>query len=93
MSRSVSSREVRLHDQDGLCRVNPTYKCPVKCREVTVKKKRVETFRNIRYVASPDRNIYIIIQKNRASCTTRLARSRSPIIQEVKGVIMLSFTV
>ena len=23
--------------------------CPVKCREVTVKKKRVETFRNIRY--------------------------------------------
>ena len=46
-----------------------------------MKKKRVETFRNIRYVASPDRNIYIIyIQKNRASCTTRLARSRSPII-------------
>ena len=24
--------------------------CPVKCREVTVKKKRVETFRNIRYL-------------------------------------------
>ena len=23
--------------------------CPMKCREVTVKKKRVETFRNIRY--------------------------------------------
>ena len=41
-----------------------------------MKKKRVETFRNIRYVASPDRNI----QKNRVSCTTRLARSRSPII-------------
>ena len=45
-----------------------------------MKKKRVETFRNIRYVASPDRNIIIYIQKNRASCTTRLARSRSPIM-------------
>ena len=34
----------------SLCRVNPTFTvCPVKCREVTVKKKRVETFRNIRY--------------------------------------------
>ena len=42
MPRSVSSREVRLHVQDELrCIV-----CPVKCREVTVKKKRVETFRN-----------------------------------------------
>ena len=30
--------------------VNPSKLCPVKCREVTVKKKRVETFRNIRYV-------------------------------------------
>ena len=46
--RSVSSREVRLHDQDALCRVNPAFTvCPVKCREVTVKKKRVETFRKI----------------------------------------------
>ena len=34
----------------GLCRVNPACTvCPVKCREVTVKKKRVETFRNIQY--------------------------------------------
>ena len=37
MPRSVSSREVRLHVQDELV-------CPVKCREVTVKKKRVETY-------------------------------------------------
>ena len=42
-----------------------------------MKKKRVETFRNIRYVQRPTYNIYI--QKHRASCTTRLARSRSPI--------------
>ena len=53
MSRSVSSREVRLHDQDELdwtlpCESN-VHSGPVKCREVTVKKKRVETFRNIRY--------------------------------------------
>ena len=41
VSRSVSSREVRLQEKDG---VNPAFKlCPVKCREVTVKKKRVET--------------------------------------------------
>ena len=40
---------VRLHVQDELV-------CPVKCREVTVKKKRVETFRNIRY---GDGRIYI----------------------------------
>ena len=33
----------------ALCRVNPafTVACPVKCREVTVKEKRVETFRKI----------------------------------------------
>ena len=46
--RSVSSREVRLHDQDALCRVSS--QCvsrELKCREVTVKKKRVETFRKI----------------------------------------------
>ena len=54
MSRSVSSREVRLHDQDELDWTLPNVQCyikvcPVKCREVTVKKKRVETFRNIRY--------------------------------------------
>ena len=51
MSRSVSSREVRLHDQDELDWTLPCQRsvCPVKCREVTVKKKRVETFRNIRY--------------------------------------------
>ena len=56
MSRSVSSREVRLHDQDELDRTLPCESnvhrltvCPMKCREVTVKKKRVETFRNIRY--------------------------------------------
>ena len=43
----------------GLCRVNPAFTvCPVKCREVTVKKKRVETFRNIRY---GDGRIYIYI--------------------------------
>ena len=61
MSRSVSSREVRLHDQDELdwtlpCESNvhsAIYVCTVKCREVTVKKKRVETFRNIRYVQRP----------------------------------------
>ena len=51
VSRSVSSREVRLHDQDELDWTLPYVHsvCPVKCREVTVKKKRVETFRNIRY--------------------------------------------
>ena len=44
----------------GLCRVNPTFTvCPVKCREVTVKKKRVETFRNIRYVQHPPARRYI----------------------------------
>ena len=50
MSRSDSSREVRLHDQDGLDRTlscESTYRactvCPV--HEMTVKKKRVETFR------------------------------------------------
>ena len=48
MSRSVSSREVRLHDQDELdwtlpCEIQRSV-CPVKCREVTMKKKRVETF-------------------------------------------------
>ena len=54
MSRSVSSREVRLHDQDELDCTSPCESsvhsaivCPVKCREVTVKKKRVETFRKI----------------------------------------------
>ena len=56
MSRSVSSREVRLRDHDELdwtlpCEssVHGAPVCPVKCGELTVKKKRVETFRNIRY--------------------------------------------
>ena len=45
VSRSVSSREVRLHDQDEL-----DWALPCESREMsTVKKKRVETFRNIRY--------------------------------------------
>ena len=53
MSRSVSSREVRLHDQDEFDWTLPCESsvhvlvCPVKCQEVTVKKKRVETFRKI----------------------------------------------
>ena len=52
MSRSVSSREVRLHDQDELdcalpCESFTVLYSLVKCREVTVKKKRVETFRKI----------------------------------------------
>ena len=42
VSLSVSSREVRLHDQDD--RVKSSVQCPVKCREVTVKKKRVEIY-------------------------------------------------
>ena len=57
MSRSVSSRKVRLHDQDELdwtlpCESNVHSAISVS-REVTVKKKRVETFRNIRYVQRP----------------------------------------
>ena len=39
--------------------MNPAFTvCLVKCREVTVKKKRVQTFRNIRY---GDGRIYIYI--------------------------------
>ena len=53
MSRSVSGREVRLHDQHELDWTLPCERvhsaiyivCSVKCRAVTVKKKRVETFR------------------------------------------------
>ena len=56
MSRSVSSREVRLRDH-----VDWRSLCPVKCGEVTVKKKRVETFRNIRYGDGRIYYIYIII--------------------------------
>ena len=58
--------------------VNPAFKlCPMKCREVTVKKKRVETFRTIRYLDHGS-SIHLYIQTARASCTTRWARSRSP---------------
>ena len=42
--------------------------CPVKCREVTVKKKRVETFRNIRY---GDGRISIIGERERAYLYSR----------------------
>ena len=63
----------------GLCRVNPAFTvCPVKCREVTVKKKRVETFRNIRY---GDGRIYI----GRAGASPPLARAVC-----VKTSVMLS---
>ena len=49
---------VTMMSLTGLCRVNPAFTvCPVKCREVTVKKKRVETFRDIRY---GDGRIYYI---------------------------------
>ena len=39
----------------GLCRVNPAFTvCPVKCREVTVKKKRVGTFSMVTVVYLSD---------------------------------------
>ena len=75
MSRSVSSREVRLRDHDELdwtlCE-SSVHVCPVKCREVTVKKRRVET---IRY---GDGRIYYIYRQ-RSSCESPGgARSGSP---------------
>ena len=40
----------------------------------------LELRRTLRHTSTPDIYIYIYKQKNRASWTTRLARSRSPII-------------
>ena len=56
----------------GLCRAKsiPAL-CPVKCREVTVKKKRVETFRNIRYGDGR-----IIIHTDSAAAVVGLALAR-----------------
>ena len=54
VSRSVSSREVRLHVQDELLPCDPNAVCPVKCRGDGEKEVR----RNIRY---PVGRIYIII--------------------------------
>ena len=60
-----------------LCRVNP--ESPVKCREVTVKKKRVETFRNIRYGDGRIYYHYYYIYRQRSSCESPGgARSGSP---------------
>ena len=77
--RSVSSREVRLHDQDALCRACESSVhsvCPVKCREVTVKKKRVETFRKI-YGMVTVVYIYILLlgERERAHLVLRLGRA------------------
>ena len=61
---------VTMMSLTGLCRVNPAFTvCPVKCREVTVKKKRVETFRNIRY---GDGRISIITQYGSTVYTRRM---------------------
>ena len=48
-SDSVARRSLSSLEKPGFpCPVRAVL-CPVKCRQVTVKKKRVETFRNIRY--------------------------------------------
>ena len=58
----------------GLCRVNPACTmCPAKCREVTVKKKHVETFRNIRYpvgriLLGERERAHLVLQLGRAVC-------------------------
>ena len=48
--------------------------CPVKCRQVTLKKKRVETFRNIRYPVGRIYHIYIIGERERANLVLQLDR-------------------
>ena len=68
MSRSVSSREVRLQEKDDLDWCESSVQlCPVKCREVTVKKKRVETFR---YLDPYRQRAPALAQKRTATCAS-----------------------
>ena len=64
-----------------LCRENPHIVCPMKCREVTVKKKRVETFRNIRY---GDGRIYYYMTDSAAAVGPSVGLAQAHPNNEVK---------